>query len=167
MENMSDKYEIGKVAVIGGLEFDVTKADSICRGCHFRSKDDCPTGDDDSPAFCAGIIFILREQGSCDGCANGDVTRCVCCTRQEGLVDNFKPAPKLCHLDPGKTFPAPWHGEMELGQEYWIAGDDRVVIDTWDDYEGDRQWQDLGLIHLTEEAAQAHRDARQAIVGEG
>lgn len=178
---MKNTHEIGGVTAIGDLEFNVeAEKDPLttCRGCYFNAgKYVCG-----HPKAALGLsvvgcveghyIFTLREQSKChERCVKLSLSgsgRCArFCIDNPDNKDLFEPKPKFCHLDPSKTFPAPYRGEMKVGQRFWVVGQSKVSIQAWASVDMDRQWRDLGLIHLTEEAATQHWNARQAIVGEG
>ena len=66
------------------------------------------------------------------------------------------------------TYPAPYRGQMEVGQMYFIpevTSDDFHTYIQWMNDGCDTMWQSNGLVHLTEEAAIAH--AKALIGGEG
>lgn len=53
--------------------------------------------------------------------------------------------------------PEPVREPLKIGQEYWVAEIARSAEQwLWDDDERDWFWLERGLIHLTEEAAEAH-----------
>ncbi len=73
----------------------------------------------------------------------------------------FKPAEPKYIVVNGVNVPEPVRGELEDGQEFWLAdvGDPARRFRWYASSEQTVRWLSLGLIHLTREAAQAHIDA--------
>ena len=73
----------------------------------------------------------------------------------------FKPAESKYIVVNGVNVPEPVRGELEDGQEFWLAdvGDPARRFRWYASSEQTARWLSLGLIHLTKEAAQAHIDA--------
>ena len=59
----------------------------------------------------------------------------------------------------GYEVPEPVREPLQDGDQYWIADTTGWSSFCWRDYPDDRRWLANGLIHLTEEAAQAHVEA--------
>ena len=71
------------------------------------------------------------------------------------------PPRKMCVMG-GIEFPAPESVALEKWQAYWVIGGDDINCFKWGNDEMDEDWLKRGLIHLTESAAQAHWNAREA-----
>ncbi|TDB41048.1 hypothetical protein [Photorhabdus khanii] len=56
------------------------------------------------------------------------------------------------------SFPKPVDHELKDGQEYWVAGPN-FFQGFWGGYNFEKEKLEYGIIHLTQEAAQQHRDA--------
>lgn len=61
------------------------------------------------------------------------------------------------------TFPAPMTDEPTLKSAYWHASPDDVRADRWDAAESDLHLLNVGVLHATKEAAEAHSKALAAI----
>ena len=73
----------------------------------------------------------------------------------------FKPAePKFIVVN-GVNVPEPVREPLKEGELFWLASTSfgSPCSYYWDGTFSDKRWLPLGLIHLTEEAAQAHIDA--------
>lgn len=72
------------------------------------------------------------------------------------------------HLEPKQielgscTIKAPYRGELEMGQEYYVVQPsfgNGCTKSRWTNEDTERKVRDLGLLHLTMEGAQAHSQA--------
>ncbi|RAW91948.1 MULTISPECIES: hypothetical protein [unclassified Photorhabdus] len=71
----------------------------------------------------------------------------------------FKYRRKLEMITIGKiSFPKPIDYELKAGQEYWVAGPS-IFQRFWGDHNLEKEKLEYGFIHLTEDAAEQHRDA--------
>ncbi|MDO5058604.1 MAG: hypothetical protein Q4D82_01525 [Neisseria sp.] len=63
-------------------------------------------------------------------------------------------------------FPKPYYGSMEKGQNYWViaemVGFDAIKFE-WEGVAGDYARLNAGLVHLTQEAAEQHAAALNAV----
>lgn len=59
--------------------------------------------------------------------------------------------------------PAPYFGEMEIGQKYFAISNDGTVVSEWEDDLIDHKRMENGRIHLSEENAQKHFDAQKKV----
>lgn len=61
------------------------------------------------------------------------------------------------------TFPAPMTEAPAGGSYFWHAGPEGVRRDRWDGHQSDFELLALGVLHATQEAAEAHSKAQAAI----
>ena len=73
----------------------------------------------------------------------------------------FKPAEPKYIVVNGVNVPEPVREPLEDKKEYWLASTSFGISHSyhWESTFGEIRWLSLGLIHLTEEAAQTHIDA--------
>lgn len=73
----------------------------------------------------------------------------------------FKPAEPKYIVVNGVNVPEPVRERLKAGQPYWLVdpSDETPPVLNWHDNSSTKRWLSLGLIHLTEEAAQTHIDA--------
>jgi len=83
----------------------------------------------------------------------GDVNLFMC---EE--FDEYKPCTITIN---GMEVPEPERKILRLGQKYWIADitGGTPLSDCWGGFPADYRWLENGLIHLTKENAEAHRNA--------
>ena len=72
--------------------------------------------------------------------------------------DEYKPRTITIN---GMEVPEPERKILRLGQKYWIADitGGTPLSDCWGGFPADYRWLENGLIHLTKENAEAHRNA--------
>ena len=77
------------------------------------------------------------------------------------LLYRFKPAEPKYIVVNGVNVPEPLRERLKAGQHCWLADpcDETPPVLNWHDNSSTKRWLSLGLIHLTEEAAQTHIDA--------
>ena len=61
----------------------------------------------------------------------------------------------------GRKVPEPVREPLEVGQRYWVVdpASDSPGLHYWEGDHFDYRWLDRGMIHLNEDAAEAHTDA--------
>ncbi|WP_387692945.1 hypothetical protein [Photorhabdus sp. RM71S] len=71
----------------------------------------------------------------------------------------YRRKPETEMITVGKvSFPKPVDYELKDGQEYWVAGPS-IFQRFWGGHNLEKEKLEYGFIHLTEEAAEQHRDA--------
>jgi hypothetical protein len=78
-------------------------------------------------------------------------------------ADCFRVVPKTININ-GHEVPEPVREPPKLGQKYYVASTSHFHVGQrnggeWDDDSTDNEWLNMGLIHLTPEAAEAHATA--------
>jgi hypothetical protein len=66
--------------------------------------------------------------------------------------------PKTININ-GFEVPEPVREKLDNGDRYWVSGAASSFETAWADDDRDNNYLNLGLIHLTKEAAELHREA--------